>query len=131
MLISLLTHLLGADSRELLALAVGLAGLTVTGNLTPAQARRIVHTRLVRSPTGQESRSTETTLASSVDLNELDWEVYEMSGKRIRQLPVDGLVADDLRAGRVDGGEPHPHGVDLAGVPGSLIGDHERDRREP
>lgn len=45
-LISLLAILLGADPRELLALTLGLAGLTVTGNLTAAEARQIVHTRL-------------------------------------------------------------------------------------
>lgn len=46
-LISLLALLLGSDPRELLGLALGLASLTVTGNLTAEEARQIVHTRLV------------------------------------------------------------------------------------
>jgi hypothetical protein len=45
-LLGLLAVLLGADARELLALALGLAGLTLTGNLAPADAREIVRTRL-------------------------------------------------------------------------------------
>ncbi len=41
-LITLLTALVGPAARELLALALGLANLTLTGNLTSDQARAIV-----------------------------------------------------------------------------------------
>lgn len=41
-LIALLTTLTGPAARELLALALGLASLTLTGNLTPEEARAIV-----------------------------------------------------------------------------------------
>ncbi|MFJ8962979.1 TetR/AcrR family transcriptional regulator [Lentzea sp. NPDC102401] len=41
-LIALLTALVGDAAKELLALALGLASLTLTGNLTPQEARAIV-----------------------------------------------------------------------------------------
>ncbi|NKE63394.1 TetR family transcriptional regulator [Lentzea sp. PSKA42] len=41
-LIGLLTVLVGPAAKELLAMALGLANLTLTGNLTPEEARAIV-----------------------------------------------------------------------------------------